>query len=395
MEKDQTFRNWRQDDPRFNESEAWPSPLFPEADYHYFRDCGCLICSLAIMLRLHHIEEEDCEDRFNPWILNQRLIECGAFSPGADLYMDMICKLYPIEYGGYIRYSREMLIRLLKDGALCLITVRGKIGVRHYVVFDKLAGDDVMVIDPDKGSRLLSTYANVFEIRPFFRIRPEKDRPPGFKPKIALTFDDGPSEIATGRILTALEEAGALATFFVEGRKAACHAGLLKRMAEKGHQLGIHTWGHDLINHMDEKELRENIQKTSDVIYKAAQVRPTVMRPPGGSYNNLSLQVLKDMGLPVVMWSIDPRDWQTLDVEATVNHVLRFLWDGCIILMHDVYEETAEAAQILIPEIAARGFDLVTVDELVGRVGGLKAGDVVFRCGDRIMEHQPLVRRGK
>ncbi len=70
MAKNQIYRTWRQDDPRYNVREAWPEASFPEAAYHYFREAGCLVCSLAILLRHHDIEKEADEEKFNPWILS-------------------------------------------------------------------------------------------------------------------------------------------------------------------------------------------------------------------------------------------------------------------------------------------------------------------------------------
>ena len=108
---DEAYKNWRQDDPRFNREEAWPEAQFPDAEYRRFRDAGCLVCALAVMLRHAGLEKEADEDLFNPWILNRRLIDCGAFTPAADLELLDIRKLYPLEYLGDVPYSRDALLR--------------------------------------------------------------------------------------------------------------------------------------------------------------------------------------------------------------------------------------------------------------------------------------------
>ena len=96
---DEAYKNWRQDDPRFNREEAWPEAQFPDAEYRRFRDAGCLVCALAVMLRHAGLEKEADEDLFNPWILNLRLIDAGAFTPAADLELSEIGRLYPLPGG--------------------------------------------------------------------------------------------------------------------------------------------------------------------------------------------------------------------------------------------------------------------------------------------------------
>ena len=90
---DEAYKTWKQDDPRFNKEEAWPAPQFPDAEYRRFRDAGCLVCALAVMLRHAGLEKETDEDLFNPWILNEKLIDAGTFTPAADLELSEIGRL--------------------------------------------------------------------------------------------------------------------------------------------------------------------------------------------------------------------------------------------------------------------------------------------------------------
>ena len=163
----QAYGNWLQDDPLFNLSEAWPASLFPAAEYRYFKDCGCLVCALAVMLRHCGIEGEEDEALFNPWVLNQRLIECGAFTPEADLELSDIGRLYPLEYLGAVPYSREALAQIAEYGRPCLVTVPGDKATMHFTALLQMLPDDAMVFDPCCGENLLGTYDRVFEIRVF------------------------------------------------------------------------------------------------------------------------------------------------------------------------------------------------------------------------------------
>lgn len=193
------------------------------------------------------------------------------------------------------------------------------------------------------------------------------------RPKIALTFDDGPSD-ATMRVLDVLEKAHSLATFFVEGERVAEHEPKLKRMAAGGFQIGNHTWSHEYINEISKGKLRRIINSTNDAIREACGVTPSVMRPPGGFWSDAALAVLGEMGLSVVFWNVDPRDWKTKNAQSTIDHVLEKAEDGRIVLMHDVYEPTADAVEVIVPELVSRGYELVTVDELARDRGGMQPG---------------------
>lgn len=157
----------RQDDPRLNEAEAWPRSAFPEAEYTYFRECGCLVCALAALLQRHGYEDGAA---FDPWVLNQRLAACGAFTPSADLELEEIRRLYPLAYTGQTPYSREALTQLAESGALCLITVPGTRAERHFTALLRLTPDDAVVFDPLCGERILSGYERICEIRALRRV---------------------------------------------------------------------------------------------------------------------------------------------------------------------------------------------------------------------------------
>ena len=161
------YLTWRQTAPRFNRAEAWPRELLPEAEYPFFRDAGCLICALAVMLRHYGVEKEADESLFNPWILNQRLIACGAFSPAADLELSGIGRLYPLEYAGSLPYTREGLVQTAERGQPCLITVPGVNAARHFTALLRLIPDDAVVFDPLYGEKNLGGYDRACELRLF------------------------------------------------------------------------------------------------------------------------------------------------------------------------------------------------------------------------------------
>ena len=162
-----SYTNWKQDAAWLNQEEAWPASLFPAAEYHYFRDCGCLVCALAVMLRHYDVETEYDETIFNPWVLNQRLITCDAFSCEADLELEHINRLYPLEYLGVIPYSWDDLRHALTSRLPCLLTVPGKKADRHFLTALRALDKDAIVYDPLCGETRLSSYDRLCEIRLF------------------------------------------------------------------------------------------------------------------------------------------------------------------------------------------------------------------------------------
>lgn len=182
------------------------------------------------------------------------------------------------------------------------------------------------------------------------------------RPMIALTFDDGPYTPVTGRILDALQTVNGRATFFVVGSRIDGREEILKRIADSGCELGNHTYNHVTLRGMRESEIRAQLEKAEEKIFSVTGQKTTVLRPPGGMYD-ASLFTLCDQ--PIVLWTIDTMDWKHQKKEISVQRVLEQAKDGDIVLMHDLFFPTAEAAEELIAELTERGFQLVTVTELL------------------------------
>ncbi len=180
------------------------------------------------------------------------------------------------------------------------------------------------------------------------------------KPMIALTFDDGPSRY-TPEILKALKENNSLATFFVLGSEVNKFKDTLNQMIEDGNEVGNHTYNHKDLTKVSDDELYKQIQGTDDLVYIASGYTPTVMRPPYGASNE---ELNKKISKPIIKWSIDTRDWENRNTQMILDNIFDNVKDGDIILMHDLYGTTAEAAKIAIPKLIEMGYQLVTIDEL-------------------------------
>ncbi len=182
------------------------------------------------------------------------------------------------------------------------------------------------------------------------------------KPRIALTFDDGPHPVYTPKLLDGLKERNVKATFFVVGKNIEGREDIIKRMDEEGHLIGNHTYDHVKITGLPEEEAYAQITKTSELVKEITGKNTEFVRPPFGAWDK-KLECGFEM-FPV-LWSIDPLDWTTKNVDAVVQKVLSRAEENSIILLHDYYDSSVEAALKIVDALLERGFEFVTVDELV------------------------------
>lgn len=185
------------------------------------------------------------------------------------------------------------------------------------------------------------------------------------RPMVALTFDDGPGRF-TDRLLDCLEENNAKATFFMLGENVERFPDVVKRMHDSGMELGNHSYDHTILTSTTKDGVLQQMKKTNDAIEDACGVPADVMRPPGGSYNE---SVANLVGLPIITWSIDTRDWATRNADNTYKVIMNDVEDGSIVLMHDIHESSIEASLRLIPDLIEKGFRLVTIRQMAEQKG--------------------------
>lgn len=181
-------------------------------------------------------------------------------------------------------------------------------------------------------------------------------------PKIALTFDDGPSTAWTPALLDGLKERGVKATFFLIGENADKNPEIVKRMAEEGHLIGNHTYHHVELTKVSENEARLELADTSAVIVRITGKEPEYMRPPFGAWQR---KLEQEIQMLPVLWTIDPLDWTTENQDEIVNKVVTEAEENDIILLHDCYKSSIEAGLRIVDILQEEGFMFVTVDELL------------------------------
>lgn len=196
------------------------------------------------------------------------------------------------------------------------------------------------------------------------------------KPMVAITYDDGPHESVTPEILDVLEQYNAHATFFVIGDRVSHHAKIIQRMVEMGCELGNHTYGHQDLSRLSTNEMQDQLQSSKEALASVVEsgYLPKIVRPPFGNTND---QLEKNCPYPLINWSIDTRDWSHQNAQRSIEEVMSQVQDGDIILMHDMYEATAEATKEIVRQLTEAGYQLVTVSEMFEAKGiPLVAGQV-------------------
>lgn len=178
---------------------------------------------------------------------------------------------------------------------------------------------------------------------------------------IALTFDDGPSSY-TSSILNHLRDAKAPGTFYMNGVHMSSYPGVMRRMRAEGHELANHSWGHESL------PSTSSMSRTNDKIRQVSGYKPCTFRPPYGAVNSSLVARAGALGMATIIWDVDTRDWEHQDTGritsiATAGH------NGSIVLMHDgggPRSATVAAVPGIIASYRSRGYQFVTVDELLG-----------------------------
>lgn len=179
---------------------------------------------------------------------------------------------------------------------------------------------------------------------------------------VALTFDDGPYAPVTNKILDILEKNDAVATFFVVGNRVDQYGDCLKRANELGCEIGSHTNSHVNLTTLSVAKMQNEIKLCNDTIKKYTEKDVKIVRPPEGQVNDT---VKANIGYPLILWSVDSKDWKHRNADKDYHEVIDYVKDGSIVLMHDLYPATAEAVAEIVPKLKADGYKFVTVSELM------------------------------
>jgi peptidoglycan/xylan/chitin deacetylase (PgdA/CDA1 family) len=193
--------------------------------------------------------------------------------------------------------------------------------------------------------------------------------------QLALTYDDGPNDPYTERLLEVLDRHGAKATFFLIGRFVRQRPEIARALVEAGHAIGIHTWDHPNLIFVSAAEVYRQLEQTRQAVLDATGVEAHLFRPPFGGRRPASLRVAHAMGLQTVMWNVTCYDWKASSTDEIVQHAERQIHGGNVILLHDGEyhrigvdrSRSVEASDRILGRYKAEGYEFVTIPEMMAR----------------------------
>jgi peptidoglycan/xylan/chitin deacetylase (PgdA/CDA1 family) len=192
------------------------------------------------------------------------------------------------------------------------------------------------------------------------------------EPKIAITFDDGPHATSTPQILDLLDKFKVTATFFLVGKHLEKHPEIARKMVGSGHEIGNHTFSHSLLYVSTKNRIRDEIRRTDTLLRNIDGAEPKYFRPPAGFFTKQVLDIAEQLGYKTVVGDVYPRDPHLPGKEKIVDRVLQRTVAGSIIILHDGgntqrvdRSQTLEALSEIIPGLKNKGFEFLTLSELL------------------------------
>lgn len=246
--------------------------------------------------------------------------------------------------------------------AILVVSVYGFSGKMMQERHDAQNKTSETTSDKQTDNNDLKTTGKTTEITTESEEKDERKLPKATDKLVCFTFDDGPYAPVTNKILDTLEKYNGRATFFVVGDRADTYSDEIIRASKMGCEIGTHTYSHVNLNSLSVPEMQEEIKKSCDAISKYTGKKVKVLRPPEGAANDT---VKANVGMPMVLWSVDSRDWDYRNADKDYQTVMDNVFDGSIVLMHDLYPATADAVARIIPELAKQGYKFVTFSELM------------------------------
>jgi peptidoglycan-N-acetylglucosamine deacetylase len=189
---------------------------------------------------------------------------------------------------------------------------------------------------------------------------------------VALTFDDAPAEDSQ-KLLDVLDQLDVKATFFAEGLFVSLRPDQAKAIVECGQEIGNHTYDHLNITTLTPEQLRDEIESTDRVIFETTGATSRLFRPPGGAYDQKTIQTVYNCGDTTVLWTSLCGDYKNPSVDFIVDRIVSRVKPGGIILLHDGIPHTREALPQIVNTLRAEGYTFVTVGEMIDLTNGAQA----------------------
>jgi peptidoglycan/xylan/chitin deacetylase (PgdA/CDA1 family) len=210
------------------------------------------------------------------------------------------------------------------------------------------------------------------------------------QPVVAMTFDDGPHPSLTPKLLDILKERNIKCTFFVIGQNAKAYPNIIRRIIAEGHEIAAHTYTHCSLTSRSDDQIRSELKRSEEVLMAAANYRPQLIRPPYGAINTRIKQLMfSEFGYSTIMWSVDPQDWRRPGVSVVTSRLVNGARPGAIMLAHDIHPPTIQAMPAMFDQLLAKGYQFVTVSQLMNMEKANMPVGVVIRPAMPLGEKDP------
>ena len=194
--------------------------------------------------------------------------------------------------------------------------------------------------------------------------------------QLALTFDDGPNDPWTLRLLEVLERRSTKATFFMLGKFVAQKPEIARAVVAAGHELGIHTWDHPNLIFASSSKVQSQIGRTQSIIFDTTGYRCSLIRPPFGARRPATLRATRQLGLTPVMWNVTCYDWKPTTPQRILTHVDRQMRGGDVILLHDGghtemgadRSHSVAATELILRKYKNEGYFFATVSQIIATI---------------------------
>lgn len=183
--------------------------------------------------------------------------------------------------------------------------------------------------------------------------------------KIAISFDAAWGDEFTDDILDTLDKYNVKTTFFLVGFWVDKYPNMVKKIHERGHEIGNHSSTHPNMSKLSKEEITKELKTTGDKIAAITGKDPVVFRPPFGDYNNLLIETAEELKYFTIQWDVDSLDWKELGAQAVVERVTRNIRKGSIVLFHNNAKYVSEYLPLVLEKLQAEGYEIIPISDLI------------------------------
>lgn len=187
----------------------------------------------------------------------------------------------------------------------------------------------------------------------------------GIHNMVGITFDDGPVPQMTEQYLAVLDKLNVRATFFMIGQRIKYYPELARQVVEQGSEIGSHSWQHDRLDQTTADTIAKDLLSVANQVQADVGRSLSLFRPPYGRRSDTLLTVAEQLSFKVIIWDVDPRDWEDPPPEKIVASILEQVKPGSIIVMHEGHPNTLKALPDIIQKLRERGLEPVPVSEML------------------------------